>query len=163
MTPSRLRQMARYRTPPNFTLKLVRPSFGPAAELPTPSRAWRRHGGCTSRLGSANVMRGNRRLRYRVTRHKWRRIPTPSPRATPAPPADAFPRPLRGPVEACRRSGCRTSRWTTATPRSRSRTASAGRRFCPPTTYPGVGRFAILNDPQGATFAVIKPELRQHS
>ena len=33
---------------PNFTLKLVRPGFGPAAELPTSSRASRRHGGCSS-------------------------------------------------------------------------------------------------------------------
>lgn len=38
-----------------------------------------------------------------------------------------------------------------------------GSAILPPTTYPGVGRFAILNDPQGATFAVIKLELRQHS
>jgi len=46
---------------PNFTLKLVRPGFGPAAELPTSSQARRRHGGRSSRLGSTNVMRGNRR------------------------------------------------------------------------------------------------------
>jgi hypothetical protein len=45
----------------NFTLKLVRPGFGPAAELPTSSPASRRHGGCRSRLGSANVIGGNRR------------------------------------------------------------------------------------------------------
>jgi hypothetical protein len=30
---------------PNFTLKLVRPGFGPAAELPASSQARRRHGG----------------------------------------------------------------------------------------------------------------------
>jgi hypothetical protein len=46
---------------PNFTLKLVRPGFGPAAELPTSSQARWRHGGCSSRLGSPNVIRGNRR------------------------------------------------------------------------------------------------------
>jgi hypothetical protein len=46
---------------PNFTLKLVRSDFGPAAELPTSSPAWRRHGGCSLRFGSANVVRGNRR------------------------------------------------------------------------------------------------------
>jgi hypothetical protein len=45
----------------NFTLKLVRPGFGPAAELPASSRVRWRHGGCSSRLGSANVIRGNRR------------------------------------------------------------------------------------------------------
>jgi predicted enzyme related to lactoylglutathione lyase len=38
-----------------------------------------------------------------------------------------------------------------------------GSAILPPTTYPNVGRFAILTDPQGATFAVIKLELRQHS
>jgi hypothetical protein len=37
-------------TAPNFTLKLVRPGFGPAAELPTLSLARGRHGGCSSRL-----------------------------------------------------------------------------------------------------------------
>jgi hypothetical protein len=47
--------------PANFTLKLVRPGFGSAAELPTLSQARWRHGGCRSRFGSANVMRGNRR------------------------------------------------------------------------------------------------------
>jgi len=45
----------------NFTLKLVRPDFGPAAELPPSSPARRRHGGCTSRHGSLNLIRGNRR------------------------------------------------------------------------------------------------------
>ena len=46
---------------PNFGVKLVRPGFGPAAELPALSQARRRHGSCRSRLGSANVIRGNRR------------------------------------------------------------------------------------------------------
>jgi len=45
----------------NFGVKLARPGSGPAAELPTVSPVSRRHGGCTSRLGSANVIRGNRR------------------------------------------------------------------------------------------------------
>jgi hypothetical protein len=52
---------ARHAGAPNFTLKLVRPGFGPAAELPTISPVPRRHGGCSSPLGSANVIRGNRR------------------------------------------------------------------------------------------------------
>ena len=37
------------------------PGFGSAAELPTSSPAWRRHGGCSSRRGAAHVTRGNRR------------------------------------------------------------------------------------------------------
>jgi len=36
---------------PNFTLKLVRPGFGPTAELPTSSPAPWRHAGCSSPLG----------------------------------------------------------------------------------------------------------------
>ena len=47
--------------PANFGVKLTRPSFGPAAELPALSPARRRHGGCSSRLGAAHVIRGNRR------------------------------------------------------------------------------------------------------
>lgn len=45
-------------------------------------------------------------------------------------------------------------------------TAAAGRagdlggRVCvPPTDIPGIGRFAILDDPQGATFALLQPAL----
>jgi hypothetical protein len=45
----------------NFGVKLMRPGFGPAAELPASSRARRRHGGCSSPLGSLNVIGGNRR------------------------------------------------------------------------------------------------------
>jgi len=45
----------------NFGVKLSRPGFGPAAELPAYSQARRRHGGCRSRLDSSNVIRGNRR------------------------------------------------------------------------------------------------------
>ena len=49
------------RSRPNFTLKLVRPGFGPAAELPASSQAPRRHAGCSSPRGFANVIGGNRR------------------------------------------------------------------------------------------------------
>jgi hypothetical protein len=45
----------------NFTLKLVRPGFGAPAEPAALPAARRRHGGCSSQLGSANVIRGNRR------------------------------------------------------------------------------------------------------
>ena len=47
--------------PTNFGVKLMRPGFGPAAELPALSPAGGRHGGCRSPLGSANVIGGNRR------------------------------------------------------------------------------------------------------
>jgi len=50
-------QEHRAETPANFTLKLVRPGVGPAAELPPSSPVRRRHAGCSSRLGSPNVMR----------------------------------------------------------------------------------------------------------
>jgi len=46
---------------PNFGVKLMRPGFGPATELPTSWPASRRHGGCSSPLGSSNVIGGNRR------------------------------------------------------------------------------------------------------
>jgi len=46
---------------PNFTLKLVRPGFGPAAELPAASQARRRHGGCSSPVVAAQLLGGNRR------------------------------------------------------------------------------------------------------
>jgi hypothetical protein len=48
-------------TPPNFGVKLARPGFGPAAELPTLAPARRRHGGCSSPLGASHVIGGNRR------------------------------------------------------------------------------------------------------
>jgi predicted enzyme related to lactoylglutathione lyase len=35
------------------------------------------------------------------------------------------------------------------------------RIMVPPTDIPNIGRFAILNDPQGADFAVIRLEPRQ--
>ena len=38
---------------PNFTLKLVRPGFGPAAELPASSPARWRHAGCRSRRAAS--------------------------------------------------------------------------------------------------------------
>jgi uncharacterized protein len=34
---------------------------------------------------------------------------------------------------------------------------SGGKSFVPPTDIPGVGRFTVLSDPQGATFALFKP------
>ena len=46
---------------PNFGVKLMRPGFGPAAELPALLQAQWRHGGRCSPLGSANVIGGNRR------------------------------------------------------------------------------------------------------
>jgi hypothetical protein len=46
---------------PNFGVKLARPDFGPAAELPTSSPASRRHGGCSSPFCSSNVIGGNHR------------------------------------------------------------------------------------------------------
>jgi hypothetical protein len=52
---------AAIRPQPNFGVKLSRPGFGPAAELPAALPARRRHGGCSSPLGSANVIGGNRR------------------------------------------------------------------------------------------------------
>jgi len=47
--------------PPNFTLKLVQPGFGPAAELPTSSQARWRHGGCSSAGVAMPLLAGNRR------------------------------------------------------------------------------------------------------
>jgi hypothetical protein len=47
--------------PSNSTVKLLRPGFGPPAEPAALLPARRRHGGCRSRLSSANVIRGNRR------------------------------------------------------------------------------------------------------
>ncbi|MEK6285255.1 MAG: VOC family protein [Acidobacteriota bacterium] len=35
-------------------------------------------------------------------------------------------------------------------------TASGGKLFVPPTDIPNVGRFAVIGDPQGAMFAIIK-------
>jgi hypothetical protein len=59
---SNIEDEARGPSPPNFTLKLVRPDFVSAAELPTSSQAGGgRHDGCSSPLGSANVIGGNRR------------------------------------------------------------------------------------------------------
>ena len=31
-----------------------------------------------------------------------------------------------------------------------------GRQYVPPTDIPNVGRFAVLSDPQGAVFSIIK-------
>jgi uncharacterized protein len=40
---------------------------------------------------------------------------------------------------------------------------SGATTIVPPMDYPGVGRFSVLSDPQGAVFAVIKLELGPHS
>lgn len=42
-------------------MKLMRPRFGPAAELPASQPAWRRHGGCSSPVGALDLLGGNRR------------------------------------------------------------------------------------------------------
>jgi len=47
-------------TLPNFTMKLVRPGFGPPAEPAATTQARRRHGGCGSRCLFGRA-RGNRR------------------------------------------------------------------------------------------------------
>src|SRR5205807_5041967 len=39
-------------------------------------------------------------------------------------------------------------------------TASGGRQYVPPTDIPKVGRFAVLSDPQGAVFSIIKLTLQ---
>jgi hypothetical protein len=46
---------------PNFGVKLARPGFGPAAELPRSSPACRRHAGCSSPLAAMQFIGGNRR------------------------------------------------------------------------------------------------------
>ena len=40
--------------------------------------------------------------------------------------------------------------------------ASGGRQYVPPTDIPKVGRFAVLSDPQGAVFSIIKLNLQHH-
>jgi len=57
--------------PSNFTLKLVRPALGPPAEPAAPPPASRRHAGCRSPLGSANVIGGNRRAAPASARGPW--------------------------------------------------------------------------------------------
>jgi hypothetical protein len=38
-----------------------------------------------------------------------------------------------------------------------SRAAELGGKVCvPPTDIPNVGRFAVINDPQGAVFSIIR-------
>jgi len=68
--------------PPNFGVKLMRPGFGPAAELPISSPAWRRHGGCSSPLGSSNVIGGNRRAASASARETGRTAYTKDVRRT---------------------------------------------------------------------------------
>ena len=57
----RYHESPRFAAAANFGVKLMRPGFGPAAELPASSPARWRHGGCSSPLGSPNVIGGNRR------------------------------------------------------------------------------------------------------
>ena len=46
---------------------------------------------------------------------------------------------------------------TADTDAAASRAAELGGQICvPPTDIPDVGRFAVLSDPQGATFSIIK-------
>jgi hypothetical protein len=47
------------RAPANFGVKLMRPGFGPAAELPASSPARWRRGSCSSPLGAVHVIGGN--------------------------------------------------------------------------------------------------------
>jgi hypothetical protein len=49
--------------PANFGVKLARPGFGPAAELPPFSPACRRHAGCSSPLAALQFIGGNRACR----------------------------------------------------------------------------------------------------
>jgi len=41
-------------------------------------------------------------------------------------------------------------------------TSLGGRQYVPPTDIPNVGRFAVLSDPQGAAFSIIKLNLQHH-
>lgn len=41
-------------------------------------------------------------------------------------------------------------------------TSLGGRQYVPPTDIPNVGRFAVLSDPQGAVFNIIKLNLQHH-
>jgi uncharacterized protein len=41
-------------------------------------------------------------------------------------------------------------------------TSLGGRQYVPPTDIPNVGRFAVLSDPQGAVFNIIKLDMRHH-
>ena len=53
-------------------MKLMRPGFGRAAELPAAAPASRRHGSCRSRFGSTNVIRGNCRAALASARRTGR-------------------------------------------------------------------------------------------
>jgi hypothetical protein len=55
----------------NFTLKLVRPGFGRPAEPAAVLPARRRHAGCSSPLGSVNVIGSNRRAAQASARGPW--------------------------------------------------------------------------------------------
>ena len=70
----------------NFGVKLMRPGFDPAAELPVVSPASRRHGSCSSRLGSMNVIRGNCRAAQASARGTGRTAYTKDVKPDPEPP-----------------------------------------------------------------------------
>jgi hypothetical protein len=70
------------KAPANFGVKLMRPGFGPAAELPASPPARRRHGGCSSPLGSSNVIGGNRRAAQASARGAGRTAYTKDVRPT---------------------------------------------------------------------------------
>jgi hypothetical protein len=53
-------------------VKLARPGFGPAAELPRSSQAWRRHGGCSSSVVAPQLLAGNRRAALASARRTGR-------------------------------------------------------------------------------------------
>ena len=82
----------------------------------------------------------------------WATAPTTSSsRARRGAPACSRPRTRR-----CRRCGCRTSPSRIAgADQARSLGATL---LVPPSDIPGVGRFAVFNDPQGASIAILKPD-----
>ena len=59
----------------------------------------------------------------------------------------------------CRRTGSSTSWSPTWTRRRRRLRRSGGTVIVPPTDIPKTGRFAVMQDPQRATFAIFKPEM----
>ena len=57
---------------------------------------------------------------------------------------------------ACRTNGVSTSPSTTPTPPRQRRAADGGQIVAAPFDIPSVGRCAVLTDPQGATFSVMR-------
>ena len=70
------------RPAPNFGVKLMRPGFGPAAELPASLPVGGRHGGCSSPLGTSCVIGGNRRAALASARGTGRTAYTKDVRPT---------------------------------------------------------------------------------